>query len=212
MEVDISQENEEPFNTQVTTTNLDLASSLEALNFLGSESLRDADQIDGTLELKVDFAGSLQDLKLITGKNKGVIDFELHDLKLKGLNVLDRISKKLFSPGLFSELSFAPLINVLQINGSRLEIPQMEVQTDEVDFFMEGHLDNNNNTNIWLSIPLDNIKRKNKASLEPRDYEDTKRKFYFELKPDEKGKLQSKFRFRKKKFYTQRGLDWKENK
>ena len=122
--------------------------------------------------------------------------------------LINEISKKLYSPKLFYDLEFATLTNTLTIDGSRINVPQMEIQTREVDFFVEGHIDKVNSSNIWLSVPLDNLLGR-KNSLESRPYDESGRKIYIEISPNRKGRLKKKIRFTKRKFYKQRGLNWK---
>jgi len=119
---------------------------------------------------------------------------------------MDQIAAKLLSSQYLNELKFAPITNVVNIKGSRINIPQMEVQSTGLNFFVEGHVDNKNKTNVWLSIPFGNLKRTERDTVPlKRSYAASRRKMFLEITNDE-GDLKTKFRVSKRKYYKQRGI------
>ncbi|MBK9017615.1 MAG: hypothetical protein IPM82_28190 [Saprospiraceae bacterium] len=107
----------------------------------------------------------------------------------------------------FEQLRFAPLENHLSIKGKDIDIPLMEIQSNAINMFIEGTYSYGDNTNIWISIPLDNLNTPDGSVIPPkRGYAATKRKIYVEFTADKNGENTLKFRFRKKQFYKQRGM------
>jgi len=72
---------------------------------------------------------------------------------------------------------------------------------------MEGTLSYGDLTDIWVSIPLNNLKRTNRYIIpEKTGYAASKRKVYIEVTSDENGDNQFKFRLFKRRFYRTRGI------
>ena len=62
-------------------------------------------------------------------------------------------------------------------------------------------------TNLWISLPLDNLRKRDLAVIpEKKGYANSKRKFHLESRSDKKGAIKFKFFFTKRRFYKQRGL------
>lgn len=206
-EFDISNIEEAPFTAYLETDELDLEEVLFAFNYFGSETMRNADILKGKLTMDIDLKSSISGIELIENKTKAIIDIELENLELKGIDVIDKVAAKLFAKQLLEDIKFAPLTNTITVTGSQIEIPQMEIQSTGIDLFVEGYVDNKKETNVWLSVPLDNIKRKPTDDIPAkRGYAATKRKVYLEITSNSEQEIQTKFRLRKKKFYKQRGI------
>lgn len=203
--VDVSSEDESPFEATFATEELPLSNLLESLNYLGSKSMQNADSLDGRITLTLDLNGRLQGLTLLKSSINGELDFNVHDLRIEGVDLIDRIASKLYATRFLHDLRFAPITNQIRITGSQIDIPQMEIMSSGLDFFIEGHIDNNAHTNLWLSVPLDNLTRvPTNISAPKRGYEGSKRKIYVELSTGEYGKLKTKIRTNKKKYFEQR--------
>lgn len=214
-EFDISNIDEAPFEANLETTSLDLQKTLHAFNYFGSSSMKNAEILSGELSVDLDLKSSIKGIELIEKKTKAIIDIELDKLQLKGIDVIDKIAAKLFARQLLKDIRFAPISNTITITGSHIDIPQMEIQSTGIDLFLEGYVDNKKKTNLWLSVPLDNIKRSPTNEIPAkRGYAATKRKVYLEVTSDHEGGMKSKFRLCKKKFYDQRGISdqFKEDK
>ncbi len=214
-EFDISNIEEAPFTANFETTALDLEKTLIAFNYFGSSSMKNAKTLTGQLTLNLDLKSSIKGIELIEEKTKAIIDIELNNLELQGIDVIDKVAARLFAKQLLKDIKFAPITNTITITGSHIDIPLMEIQSTGIDLFVEGYVDNKKNTNVWLSVPLDNITRNPTKDIpEKRGYAATKRKVYLEVISDEEGEVRTKFRIRKKKFYDHRGISdqFKEDK
>ena len=204
--LDLSKENVEPFAAQFKTVDLGLSKTLAALDYLNIQNLKDAELLDGKLSLDLDLVGSFKDLKLQKEKTKALLNFNLFELKLRGISFIDEMARKLYAYRLFHDIKFAPISNLIKINGTRIDIPQMEIQSTGANVFVEGYVDPENETNVWVSFPLDNLMRDTTSVIpDLRGYAATKRKVHLEIFSDD-DKIKTKLRWRKKKFYQKRGI------
>ncbi len=198
-----------PFNADFHTDDLDVAALLESLNYLNSPELQNIEKISGRITMDLNLSGIISepDQRLISEATIGTLDFNLQNVELKGYATLDSITKKIGRKKRFEDIRFAPISNQVLIKGQELDIPLMEIQSNAINMFVEGKMSYGNNTNIWVSIPLDNLKAYDGVAIpDKRGYIDAKRKVFVEISSDENRKSKFQFRLRKKKFYEDRGI------
>ena len=88
-----------------------------------------------------------------------------------------------------------------------MAFPLTEIQSNAVHLFLEGIFSFGNDTDLWISIPLDNIRKRDLSIIpEKQSYGASKRKIHLESRSDKKGAIKFKFFLTKKRFYKQRGL------
>lgn len=207
--VDLGKVDCAPFTAHFNTQQLDVMELLKSLDYLYLPSLKNIKELSGTVTMDLGLSGIIaNDAEgLIPDANSGVLDFELNDITLKGFDPLDQIAIKLKQKNRFKELKFAPISNRLIIDGKNIEIPLMEIQSNALNLFVEGTLSYGDETNIWVSIPVDNLKKADRSIVPAkRNYAATRHKIYIEVTTDEFGENQFKIRSSKKKFYKQRGI------
>ncbi|MEM9000541.1 MAG: hypothetical protein AAGB24_09780 [Bacteroidota bacterium] len=206
-EFDLSSYEEAPFTASLNTKDLNLARFLEGLDYLGSNSLKNTEKLEGRLNLDLAITSSIVDEKLVPAKTFGEIDFDLYDLEIQGLDAIDKIAAKLLAKKRFHDIRFAPIRNTLTLNGKEIQIPQMEIESNALSLFVEGIFSTDERMNIWLSVPTNNLTKKTKNAIpELKGYEDSKSKVYLELTKGEDGKMATKFHLSKRKFYEERGI------
>ena len=208
-ELDISALDETPFSANFYTKDLDFAALLESLDYLSINAFKEMEKLQGNITMNLEIEGVIGGEKngLVPEKTKGVLDFELRGVQIKGLSIIDDIAAKLKKKKRFSDIAFAPIANRITINGTFLDIPLMEIQSNVLNLFVEGTVAPSNQTNIWISVPMKNLKKPKKDTIpEKRGYSATKNKVYLELSADKEGKYKMKFRLKKKKFYEYRGM------
>ncbi len=206
---DISSNDETPFTANFKTRDFDVASLLESIDYLNVPSLQGIDTLSGKVNLGFSFAGTLNEngTGLVEESSRGILDFELYDVELKGFSILDSIAKKYRREERFEYLRFAPIASQVTIRGSTINVPVVEIQSNAFHMFVEGTLGFNNNGNLWFSIPVNNIWRPNLSLIpEKRGYAIPRRKVYVEMYTDENGENKFDLHFRKKKFYEDRGI------
>ena len=198
-----------PFSANFNTKELDVEKLLVKLNYLSLPSLKSIKKVSGLITMNLDLSGLISENGdgLVPDSTKGVLDVKLTDVELIGMAPLDSLAKKIRMEKRFKDLRFAPIENTFTINGQDVYIPLMEVQSNAINLFLEGTLSYGDQTNIWVSIPLDNVKKADRSIIpEKRGYAAAKNKVYIEVTSDENGQNQFKFRLFKRKFYKQRGI------
>ncbi|GLR17299.1 hypothetical protein GCM10007940_19140 [Portibacter lacus] len=212
---DISETKEDPFSGNLSTSKLSLSQLLEKLDYLKIPSLKNAKNIEGEINLDLNFEGRLEDLNLVENDTKAQLDFNIENLRVEGIDIIDDITKKLRISRYFQKIRFAAIANSVTLDGTYIDVPLMEIQSNIGNFFIEGFIDKNNKTNLWLSIPYNNLLHFRK-DLDPKKkgYAETRAKLYLEIYALKNGKIETKFHLSKKKFYEQRNKlnEWKIDK
>ncbi|MFK7905478.1 MAG: hypothetical protein AB8B69_10155, partial [Chitinophagales bacterium] len=208
-QLDLADSEDTPFSANFDTKDLDVAALLESLDYLSIKALEETENLKGRITMNLDLEGVIGGEKqsLIPEKTKGVLDFELSNVEIKGLKIIDKIAEKIKKKKRFKEVIFAPISNRITINGTSLDIPLMEIQSNALNLFIEGRVSPPDSTNLWISVPVKNIRKPKKdMTIEKQGYNATKNKVFLEVKPNEEGKHKMYFRFKKKKFYEERGI------
>ncbi len=207
--IDISERAITPFKTKFRTEKLDLALLIRSLDYLSLPALKNIKKLSGKITLDFDFEGVLQEdgKGLLTESTYGNLNFDLHEVELKGFGPLDSIAAKINREERFGNLKFAPISSSITIKGEDLTFPMMEVQSNAINIFAEGVMSFGNNTNIWISIPIDNLKSRDSSIIpEKRGYASVRNKVFVEVDADDDGENRFKFHLSKRKFYQDRGI------
>lgn len=206
---DLSANEETPFTANCKTKDLDVVRLLESLDYLGIRSLQDAKKLAGKLNMQLDIKSVLakNSKTLIKDKTTAVVDFDLRDVEVLDLELLNTIAAKAMKKRL-PTVRFAPLTNTVTFKENIIAIPQMEIQSNVVNLFVEGEVNLlGQGTSVWFSIPLDNLKKKDKSIIpKKRGYAATRDKVHLEVTMDKRNHYKTKLHISKKKFYKQRGI------
>ena len=211
-----------PFYLNFKTQEIDLAKFMESFDYFNVSTFRNIEKMAGKVSLNGEFIGTIKDsVGLISEDSRGTLDFLVEGAQVKGFERLKDLAAKakVFKRSRFDDIYFAPISNKVSIKGNRIEIPQMEIQSTAFSMFVEGTFSYQDSTSMWISIPLDNIKRRATDTPPPKiGYEHAGRKIYVEVYTDEYQNDQFRFRLNNKKYYEQRGIldqyksDKKENR
>lgn len=196
------------FDLVFDTDKLDFGKFLKEFNFFELKALQEIEKLAGDISMKVDLTGVLDnEVGLDTKSLNGTAYFELEDVELKGFKPLEEVANKIFRKERFENIKFAPISNTFSFANKTIEIPQMQIQSTAFDFFVEGHLNYDHKTNIWVSVPLSNLKKRDVNEIpDLEDFENTGKKIYVEIKEDENGKLKYKLHLNNKKLYEEKGI------
>lgn len=195
-----------PFHAHFKIDDLDAAGLLEALNYLSLPSLQNMKNLSGRVSLNLDLEGIInkEGTALLPEANKGILDFNVKDLHIEGLQPLDDIAAKIMMKKRFSTLRFAPISNVFEIVGTEIKMPLTEIQTNTVNLFVEGQLSYLDATDIWVSVPVYNFLFSDPDTLTDKSgYHHRPMKLHVAVSSDEEGKNQFNIRFNRRKFYTE---------
>jgi hypothetical protein len=214
--MDITNDSLTVFDVNLDTDKIDLGIFLKDFNYFNSKSLKDIKKLAGKISLNADIGGKLNnDTGLIKESLNGTIYFELIDVQIKGFKPLEKVANKVFRKTRFEDIRFAPIRNTVTISDSSLQIPQMQIQSSAFEFFVEGHLDNTHTSDIWVTLPLSNLKKRDGNEIpELQEFDHTGKKLYVEVIENAEGKFEYKLHLNNKKLYEEKGIldQYKEDK
>ena len=202
-------------DVKLNAKNIDIKNFVNDVEELTKKDLASIDNMSGTIDFDVDVSqnykesGQVSDT-IITGS----VNFTINNLMINEAPWLEKIGRKLRYPSRFKNVKFAPISNHLTFVNDSLYVPLMEVQSNAFDVFVEGHY-HKEYPNIWLSIPLFNLKERDLSVLPDKEgYARRRTKFHLEYARHKKQEPSFKLRLRKRKFYKDRGMlaVWKKLK
>lgn len=206
--LDISDNDETLFDLRFDTENLDFGSFLEEFNYFELSSFQEIEKLSGYITLDVALKGKIDYVVgLNTSSLKGKVFFELNEVEVVGFKPLEKVANKIFRKERFEAIKFAPISNTVFIENRTIEIPQMQIQSTAFDLFVEGHLNYDHKTNIWVSIPLSNLKKRDIKNIpNAEEYANTGKKVFIEIKENDQNELNYKLHLNNKKLYEEKGF------
>jgi len=205
---DFSEKNHTLFDFDATIENVDLENFLKEFNYFELTSLKEAKKVAGVISLTAEMKGSIHEENGLDTKSlKGQVNFDLRDLELNGFEPIQKIGNKIFKKKRFEDIRFADISEEIYIANRTVEIPRMEIQSTAFDLFIEGHLNYDNETNIWISVPLSNLKKRDLADIPvEKGFIDAGNKVFVEVKDGGTKKLVYIFHLNNKKLYEEKGI------
>ena len=208
LSADMAHDNILPFHMQLKLSDIDISQTLEHFDYFNISALREAKQIDGDVWLDLDMQAEMNLAKEGFNNEQTIasIGVRLENLDIEDLQLIDTITTGIRMKQRFKALRFAPIETQLKVLGQRLEVTRTELRANAIQAFVEGAVDKKSSENLWISIPVYNIKSPDlDADLEKTGYEAAGRKVYLSLissEDEDDGKL--KFHLRKKKYFQER--------
>lgn len=203
---DISTINKTPFDLNLIAENISLNRFLKEFNYFELKSLQEAEIIEGDVSLETQMKGIIHESNGLNTKTlEGDVIFDLKNLQLSGFQPLEKIGNKIFKKRRFENIKFAEISDTLSIANRTVQIPQLEIQSTAFNLFVEGQLNYDFNTNIWVSIPLSNLKKRDLIHIpNKKGYVESGKKVYVQVIDDGTGKLEYKFHLSDKKLIEYR--------
>ena len=201
-EIDISQNEQTHFNTNFSLNDFALENLLYTFHNFGYSKLDKPTELTGIIDLEANFKGIIDDA---VGVNYDSLEAELtytiKNLNLNNFQPIIDAGNKIFRKKRFEEIKFTNINSELSLKNNTITIPNTSVQSTAFDFFIEGILDNSSNTDLWISIPLSNLKRRDLTKAPSKEtYKESGKKIYLEIKADKSGNLEHKIYLLNKKF------------
>jgi hypothetical protein len=197
-----------PFHMQLQLTNIDIGQTLTHFDYFNVAELREAKQLKGNIWFDLDMQAemNLENRGFNHQQTMADIKVKLQDVVIEGLHTLDTITEGIGFEKRFQTLRFAPLESRIKVKGQRIEIRETEIQSNAMHAFVEGALDKDSPENLWIAVPLKNIKKPDlKSVADKTGYEAGGRKIYLQWitsRDEDNGKM--KVHLRKKKFFQER--------
>lgn len=196
-----------PFYMAFETQKINLGKFMDDFDYFNVSTFEKIEKMAGEVSLNGEFIGTVKDsVGLIPEDSRGKLYFLVENAQVKGFERLEDLAAKVFRRSRFENIYFSPISNTVVIRGNQIEIPQMEVQSTAFSMFVEGTFSYGDSTNMWISIPINNLKKRDDSSPpEQIGYGQAGKKIYVEVYTDKQGVDQFKLRLSKKRFYEQQG-------
>lgn len=200
-EFDISNDTQTQFSTNFNLDNFAIENLLSSFNNFGYKQLDKPTEITGVINLKANFSGIINDAEgVIYDSLEADLKYDIEKLNLNNFQPIIDSGNKVFRKKRFEEIKFANINSTLNLKNNIITIPSTNVQSSAFDFFIEGKLDNTNHTDLWISIPLSNLKRRDLTQApNKKTFDKAGRKIYLEITAGKDGGLEQKVHLRDKK-------------
>ena len=153
-----------PFSFKAQLRNVNVNKIFTAFNSFGLKSPTDKN-IEGSLSADVTLQGGVTTkAQLIREELKGFVKFNLQNGKLVDFEPVEKISQTVFKNRNFSDIQFAELHDLLEINGENITINRMEIHSTVLTMFVEGTYNMKTGPDLSIQVPLSNLKA-NKDSI-----------------------------------------------
>lgn len=147
-----------PFSFKAQLQNVNVSKIFYAFNNFGLKSPTDKN-IGGKLTADVTMQGGLTTkAQIIPGELKGFVKFSLQDGQLVNFEPVQKIQQTVFKSRNFSDIQFAELHDLLEINGDNIIINRMEIRSSVMTMFVEGIYNTKTGPDLSIQVPLSNLK------------------------------------------------------
>lgn len=204
----------EPPKVQIkgNITNADVHSVFYSFNNFGQKAVTHLN-LKGKLNTEFNFSSNLKnDVTIIPKSMKGEVKLNLERAQIINFEPFLKMKKLIFKNRNLERVRFAPIRNDLILNGEEIIIKPMEIESNVMTLFLDGIYSFGNKTDISIEIPLRNLSRRDSTyQLNPNDPKNKKGSRIYLRAVDEKGQVNLKLAFRKKKPKGEDEKDDKEN-
>lgn len=162
--------NNNKFNLNTNINGVSITNFFYAFENFGQNSITDKN-IRGYLSAKVNANGSITDQGNIVKKSMyGQVIFSLNKAALVGFEPIQKVGKFAFPNRNLSNIEIEKLNGTLTLNGDRINISPMQVNSSVLNFNVKGIYGLTNGTDIAMDIPLRNPK-KNRGIIDKEELE-----------------------------------------
>jgi len=198
---DLSDSSQTFFDTKLSVDDVAIEKIMETFNNFGYAQLNSPTDLSGIIKTNAIFKGVIDDTNGVNYNSiEASLDYSIKELRVKNFKPLVDAGNIIFKKARFEDVKFANINSTLSIKNNIIRFPQTNVQSTAFDFFIEGSIDNSIGTDLWISIPLSNIKRRDLTRIpSKKTYDEVNKKIYLEIKADKNGKLHNKLHLSNKK-------------
>jgi uncharacterized protein involved in outer membrane biogenesis len=148
-----------PFSFKTELRKVNVSKIFYAFNNFGMKSLTDKN-ISGALTADITLHGGLTTkAQLIPEQLKGFVKFNLQNGRLIDFEPLQKAIQTVLKDRNFSDIQFAELHDLLELNGHDITINRMEIRSSVVTMFVEGMYNMKTGPDISIQIPLSSLKK-----------------------------------------------------
>ncbi len=197
----LSETTQTNFKTNLSIDDIAMENILKTFDNFGYVKLSSPTEVTGIINANAFFKGVIDDVNGVKYNTiEAELEYSIKKLRIKNFEPLIEAGDIIFRKKRFVDVKFANINSSLKLKNNIISLPQTNVQSTAFDFFIEGEIDNSNSTNLWISIPLSNIKRRDLTKVpNKKSFDEANDKIYLEVKADNKGKLHNKLFLSNKK-------------
>jgi hypothetical protein len=194
-----------PIHLNTNMTDVDLKEFFFAFNNF-NQNIFSHQHVDGKLSLNLDMRAQIDDkLDFISKDLNGIATFTISDGRLKNFEPMQRLSNFLLKGRDFSDVQFGEINSNIDMDGTKINVSRMEVQSTVITMFIEGRYDLKDSSDLSIQVPLSNLKKRDQDIPPENVGVDSKvgPSVFLRVKPDKNGKTTISYdpfkKFRKKK-------------
>jgi hypothetical protein len=155
-----------PFSFKTQLQNIDVSKIFYAFNNFGLKSPTDKN-IGGTLTADITLQGRVSNkAALLSDDLRGFVKFNLANGQLVDFEPVQKIQETVFKSRNFSDIHFADLHDLLEINGQNILINRMEIHSTVLTMFVEGMYNMKTGPDLSIQVPLSNLKASKDSLLQ----------------------------------------------
>jgi hypothetical protein len=155
-----------PFSFKTQLKNIDITKIFYAFNNFGLKSPTDKN-LGGSLSADITLQGRFTNkATLIQDDLKGFVKFNLLNGQLVDFEPVQKIQETVFKKRNFSDIHFAELHDLLEVNGQTIRINRMEIRSTVLTMFVEGMYNFKTGPDLSIQVPLSNLKAANDSVLQ----------------------------------------------
>jgi len=154
-----------PFSVKAQLLKVNISKTFYAFNNFGLKFLTDKN-IGGMMTADVTMQGGLTTkAQIIPEELKGFVKFNLENGQLINFEPVQKIQETVFKKRDFSDIQFADLHDLLEINGENITVNRMEIRSTVLHMFVEGNYNMKTGPDLSIQVPLSNLKNNANAPL-----------------------------------------------
>ncbi|MCY1520960.1 hypothetical protein D9M68_557550 [compost metagenome] len=147
------------FFIRSTISRVNVKEFFHAFENFGQQAVT-SQNLKGLLSAKVNASGSITDKGVLVSRAMyGQVIFNLRQAALIGFEPLQKVQRLAFRNRDFNHITIDNMDGTLTLNGDKINISPMEVNTSVLNFNMKGIYGFNEGTDIAMDIPLRNPKK-----------------------------------------------------
>lgn len=146
-------------NVHTTIANANVQELFYAFDNFGQDAITDRN-LTGSFNASINASASMKDNgQIVPGSVLGTVDFNLKKGAIINFEPMRKVGSLAFPNRNFSNITFENLKNTLFIQGNKVNIPPMQIESSVLNIFLQGVYGFASGTDIALQIPLRNPKK-----------------------------------------------------
>ena len=199
--IDMSKNLQTPFKTNFKIDDFAIENLLYTFNGFGFKQLDEPTKITGIIDLDASFKGVMNDSIGVNYTSlEAALNYKIKKLDIINFQPIIDAGKIVFSEKRLDVIKFANINSTILLKNNIISIPETNVQSTAFDFFIEGDIAKSSFTDLWISIPLSNFKKRDLTKVpSKKSFDEAGRKIYLEVQSKSKEGLGYKIHLSEKK-------------